>query len=59
MNKKQEKRKQFSVTIGEGLKDALNAQKEKITELTYGKCYTSDYEAGEILAKKLFENGLI
>ena len=45
--------------IGEELRKALDLQKAIVNKLTYGKCYTSDYEAGEILAKKLFENELI
>jgi len=50
------KRKEFVVKIGPLLREVINKQKELINEHTYGCVKGSDYEAGEIVAKKLEGN---
>lgn len=47
------KREEFVVKIGPLLRSTLNKQKELINEHTYGCVKGSDYEAGEIVAKKV------
>ena len=51
--KKKEKRKEYIVKIGVLLRRALDKQRESIKEATYDVCESSDYEAGEIIAKKV------
>ncbi len=48
-----EKRKEFIVKIGEKLRKVLDKQKKQISEATYDCVKPSDYEAGEIVAKKI------
>lgn len=50
-NKK--KRKEFLVKIGPKLREVLDDQKRKIEDVTYNCVKPSDYEAGEIVAKKI------
>ena len=49
----------YVVKIGPLLKNMLDKQKENVKRETYDVCNTSDYEAGEIIAKKIIENKLI
>ncbi len=46
-------KEEFTVRIGPLLKELLEKQKELINEHTYGCVNGSDYEAGEIIAKKI------
>lgn len=48
-----DKKEEFTVRIGPLLKKSLEKQKEKISEVTYDCVKSSDYEAGEIIAKKV------
>lgn len=50
---REKKREQYSITIGPLLKNLLNRQKEIIKQATYDCIESSDYEAGEIIAKKM------
>ena len=50
-----DKRKEFVVKIGEKLREVLNQQKKQIKEATYDCVNPSDYEAGEIIAKKFLK----
>ncbi len=43
----------YIVRIGPLLKEVLNIQKAKIKEATYDVVDASDYNAGEIVAKKV------
>ncbi len=52
---KTNKRKEFIVKIGIKLREVLNSQKEQIKEATYNCVNPSDYEAGEIIAKKILK----
>ena len=47
--------KEFTIRIGEKLREVLDQQKKQITEATYNCVKPSDLEAGEILAKKLLK----
>ena len=50
-----EKPKEYTVRIGEKLRQVLNQQKKQISEVTYNCVNTSDLEAGEIIAKKILK----
>lgn len=59
MEKSKAKREEYVVRIGALLRGVLNKQKDKVKEVTYGCVPSSDYEAGEILAKKVIANKLV
>lgn len=46
----------YPIRIGPLLKEVLDIQKGKIKDATYGVVEASDYNAGEILAKKIKAN---
>jgi len=52
MADKKNKIEDFTIRIGPLLKKVIEKQKEQIKEATYDICNPSDYEAGEIIAKK-------
>ncbi len=54
-----EKREEFVVKIGKKLMKALEEQKKKIKEVAYNCINPSNFEAGEILATKIFTLDLI
>jgi ribosome biogenesis protein Tsr3 len=56
---RKERRINFSVTIGPLLKEVLSKQKRNVIENTLDVCSTSDWEAGEIIAKKITANDLV
>lgn len=47
------KRVEHYTAIGPLLKQVLDEQKSKVNEVTYDSINISDYEAGEIIAKKI------
>lgn len=47
------KKEEYRVRIGPRLRKILDKQKQLIKEATYDVCNASDYEAGEIIAKKV------
>ena len=47
------KREEFSVRIGPLLKEVLTKQKDNVKKVTYDCVPSSDWEAGEIIAKKI------
>lgn len=57
--KNNKKREQWDIKIGPIMKQVLVKQREKIKEVTYGVETSSDYKAGEIIAKKVLDNDLI
>lgn len=59
MEEKKDKREEFIIKIGPLLKEVLEKQKEIIKETTWDCVKPSDYEVGEIIAKKLTESKLI
>ncbi len=52
-------KEEFTVRIGKKLKEVLEKQKEAIKKVTWECVQASDYEAGEIIAKKIIEKKLI
>lgn len=46
-------KEEFTIRIGPLLKELIEKQKEIINKHTYGCVNGSDYEAGEIIAKKM------
>lgn len=46
--------KEFTIRIGPLLRKVLDQQKKQIIEATYNCVKPSDLEAGEIVAKKIF-----
>ena len=56
---KVKKRETYSTKIGPLLKNVFVKQKEKIKTVTYDCVNSSDYEVGEIIAKKILDNKLI
>ncbi len=54
-----DKRQEFVCKIGPLLRDVLNKQRNNISKQTYDVCASSDWEAGEIVAKKIIESRLI
>lgn len=58
MAKEHNKREEYVVKIGPLLKKALESQREKIKKALYNVDDSSDYTAGEIIAKKGFDAGL-
>ena len=59
MIKMEEELKEFTVRIGPKLRKVLDDQKERIKEVTMDSITASDYEAGEIIAKKVIEHNLV
>ncbi len=55
----EEKKKEHYIRIGPLLKDVLDKQKANVKKETYDVCKSSEWEAGEILAKKIMENNLV
>lgn len=51
----EEKKPSFVIRIGLKMREVLNIQKKQIEEATYNVVEPSDYEAGEILAKKFLK----
>jgi len=45
----------FVIRIGKKMRQVLDQQKKQIEDATYNVVEASDYEAGEILAKKLLK----
>ncbi len=54
-----EEKNDYIVRIGPLLKKVLNKQKENVMKETYDVCKSSEWEAGEIVAKKVIENKLV
>ncbi len=55
----EKEKKEYYVRIGPLLKDVLDKQKQNVKRETYDVCKSSEWEAGEILAKKIVENNLV
>lgn len=45
----------FVIKLGKKMREVLDMQKKQIKEATYDVVEPSDYEAGEILAKKFLK----
>lgn len=52
------RRERFIVNIGPELKKVLDEHRQRIKEATWGVDESSDWEAGEIIAKKIRDNKL-
>jgi len=56
---KENKREEFVTKIGPLLKEILEKQKDIVKEATWACVNPSDYEVGEIIAKKITESKLL
>ena len=56
---KDDKREEFVIRVGPLLKGVLDKQTEIIKDTTWECVNASDYESGEIIAKKIIENRLV
>ena len=56
---KEKKREEYTIKIGKLLKEVLDKQKANIKKIAYDCVKASDYEAGEIIAKKIVEHKLV
>ena len=56
---KEEKREEFVTKIGPLMKDIFEKQKSIVKEATWDCVSPSDYEVGEIIAKKITESKLL
>ena len=54
-----EPKEEFTARIGPKLKMLLEKQKEKVKDVTWGVCESSDYEAGEIIANKVIDSKIL
>ena len=59
VNKKDEQREQHRISVGPLMKKILDIQRENVKEVTKDVCDTSNWEAGEIIAKKVIEEKLV
>lgn len=57
VEEKKEKREEYVVRIGPLLKQIIDSQKKNIKEVSYDCVESSDYTAGEIIAKKIIQTG--
>lgn len=57
--KETNRREVFKINVGPLFKQILNKQKSNVKEVTYGVCPSSDWEASEMIAKKVIENNLV
>jgi len=56
---KNDKRKEYATRIGPLLKKVFNEQKEIIKKATWECMNPSDYEVGEVIAKKIIEKNIL
>lgn len=59
MVEKKNKKEGHWTRIGPLLKEVFEKQKQNVEKATYSCVKTSDYEAGEIIAKKIKDNNLV
>ncbi len=52
---KDKKTIEFTIRVGPRLREVLDQQKKQIKEATYDCVKPSDWEAGEIIAKKILK----
>ena len=55
----EENKKQLVAKISPLMREILDKQKEKVKAVTDDVCDCSDYEASELLAKKIIDNKLL
>ena len=53
------KKKAFTVRIGPLMRQCLDKQKSSIKSMAYNVLETSDFMAGEVLARKILDNQLV
>lgn len=59
VNIKEETREQNRIAVGPLMKKVIEQQKKNISEITKGVCDVSNWEASEVLAKKIVEAKLV
>lgn len=57
--KKEETREQHKINVGPIMKKVIEKQKSNICSVTKGVCKPSDWEACEVIAKKVTEEKLV
>lgn len=55
----EKKREEYVIRVGPLLKKILDKQKQKIKQATWDCVDASEYEAGEIIAKKITEGNIL
>ena len=50
-----EEKKSYPIRVGEKMREVLDMQKKQIQDATYNVVKASDYQAGEIIAKKMLK----
>ena len=54
-----EKRQVFRINVSPLFKKVIEKQRKNIMDITMGVCDSSEWEASEMLAKKIIENKLV
>ncbi len=54
-----EKRKVFRINVSPLFKKVIEQQRKNIMDVTMGVCDSSEWEASEMIAKKIIENKLV
>jgi len=59
VEEKSKRRKVYRINVGPLFKDVIEKQRKNIMDVTLGVCDSSEWEASEMLAKKIKENRLV
>ena len=54
-----EKRQVFRINVSPLFKQVIEKQRKNIMDVTMGVCDSSEWEASEMIAKKIIENKLV
>ena len=53
------RRKVYKINVGPIFKKVLDKQRKNIMDVTMGVCDSSEWEASEMIGKKIIENNLV
>ena len=59
MVEEETRRKVYKINIGPIFKSVIEKQKSNVKDVTLGVCPSSDWEASEMIGKKIIENNLV